>query len=279
MSWEQRKGTKRRYYLQSARVEGRVTKAYVGPAADPIVQVIAKRDALDRAAASAAVEQVRSEQARYRELERLLEVLAGQVQELQEVNLLACGYRWRKGGLQIVKYRDSRSPQSDEDVREEPLTREQFEHLARRANRGDPQAAHRLQRVIQENPHVWRSIGDLSKDAERCLINLMADGNQVLSESVRLRAEELRISLLGEVIDATLERMLVDHIVICWLDVEYTRMATVQPQQFKQDARFWAKKHDRANKRYLAAIKELGTLREAAARRRVPFCNGQHNAD
>jgi len=235
------------------------------------VRLIAQGDTLNRAEATAAVAGVRAEQGQYRELEPLLQALVGRVQKVQKVNLLACGYRWRKGGLQVVMYRDSGSPQSDEDVREEPLTQELFEFLARRANRGDPQAAHRLQRVIQENPHVWRSIGDLSKHAERCLIGLIADGNDVLRESVRLRAEELRISLLAEAIDATLERMLVDHIVICWLDVEYTRMATIQPQQFKQDSRFWARKHDRANKRYLAALKELGTLREAAARRRVPL--------
>jgi hypothetical protein len=76
-----------------------------------------------------------------------------------------------------------------------------------------------------------------------------------------LRAEALRKSLLAEATDTTLERLLIDHIVVSWLDAEFTRVATIQPQKYKQDARFWTQRQERADARYLAAIRELATLR------------------
>ena len=85
--------------------------------------------------------------------------------------------------------------------------------------------------------------------------------NLVLSESLRVKVDDLRNSLRGEA-DDDADRLLVDHIVVAWLEMQYTRMAAIQPQQHIRDARFWDDRYERANARYLAAIRELITVRE-----------------
>lgn len=261
MTWERRAGTTKRYYLRSRKVAGVVVKTYVGRASDPVVGLLARGDSLSRAEASAAVAEVRFEQAAHGDLEPVLEDLANRVQEAHRVALLACGYRRTRGKLQAVKYRNTTIPRSDVASGTEPVTRELVDHLARRANYGDGQAADRLRQIIRANPEVWQDVGDLAKHAERCLIELIARGNVVLEESVRLQVDKLRKSLLAEATSTILERLLIEHVVVSWLEVEFTRIAALQPQQFKQDARVWAQAHERADARFKSAIRELATVR------------------
>lgn len=260
MTWERRDGTKKRYYFRSQKVAGRVVKTYIGRASDAVVTLLARGDSLSRAEASAAVAQVRSEQAAHRDVERLVENLAYGVREAHRVALLACGYRRSRGRLQAVKYRAT-TPRSGVAPGAEPVTRELVEHLTRRANYGDRQAADRLRQILRANPEIWQEVGDLAKHAERCLIEMIAPGNLVLAESVRLQADRLRKSLLAEATDTALERLLIDDVVVTWMEAEYTRVAALQPQQYKQDARYWAQAHERADGRYKSAISELATLR------------------
>lgn len=234
----------------------------MGRAADPVVRFIAQGDALRRAATAAAVADVRSEQARFRELEPLLRNLAERVRQAEEMCLLSLGYQRGNGKWQPVKCKHTRRrPKSDPDDGDKGPTRELFRHLAWQAGRGDREAGERLRHILQANPDIWRSIGDLRKHAEQSLIDLVARGNPVLAESVRLKTEEMRKALLAEA-DGTLERLLIDELVVCWLEQQYVRVAAIQPQQFKGDARFWQERHERANKRYLTIIRELATFRE-----------------
>ena len=214
MSWENRAGSRRKYYCRSIRVDGRVTREYIGRAADPVVQFIAQGDALGRAAAAAAVADVRAEQTRFRELEPQLRNLADRVQEMEEIYLLTLGYRRSEGGWQPVQYKNKNRPMNNLGDGDERPTRELFQHLSRQANRGDRKAADRLRQILRENPDIWRSIGDLARHAEQSLIDLIARGNLVLGESVRLKVEEMRKSLLAEATDETLEKLLIDEVVV-----------------------------------------------------------------
>jgi hypothetical protein len=184
------------------------------------------------------------------------------MQRVQEINLLVSGYRRRNGRLQDVKFRNSKVPRNDRDHADEPLTRELFEHLAHRANRGDRQAADRLRRILRDHPEIWQQIGDLAQHVERYLIDLVAGVNVALAESVRQTTQQMRASLLDEATDTTLEALLIEHVVVCWLELYFARTAANQPQQHKGDARFWQQRQERAHKRYVSAIRELATIRE-----------------
>jgi len=207
---------------------------------------------LSKAESSAAVAEVRSEQDVYRELESGLVTLAARLEEVFEVQV-------------ISTERDAMRSQprgqfgSGKD-REQP-TRELFEHLVKQADRGDEDAADRLRRMLKDNPAIWQEIGDLAKHSEQSLIDLIASGNLLLKESLRLKTEELRESLVGHGADDVLEGLLIDHVVVSWLELQLARMAAIQPQQNKGDARFWQERHDQANDRYMAAIEKLASIR------------------
>lgn len=260
MNLEGRSATKGRYIYTSRRVAGRVVKEYVGRAADPIVQVLAQADELGRAKANAAVAEVRAEQARYEELAPTLHCVEEVVRERMDLTLAACGFRRRKGKLQSVKYGEAKKVQYNYDDCE--VTREFVDHLANRANRGDRLAAGKLRQILHHNPEIMEEIGNLGTHAERSLINLITEGNMVLSESVRHEAEKLRKSLRSEAVDGTLERFLIDHIVLCWLELYFVRTAAMQPQQHMKDARYWDQRQDKVDARFRTALKELATLRE-----------------
>ncbi len=260
MSWEKRNGTTSKYYYRSARVDGRVTKQYVGRGQDPVVQVIAKGDRLDQTEQAASVEEVRREQSEFQELQTLLLTLAKRVHQGLRICLLAEGFRRQKGEWKRMPKTDTKRT-SKSSVDDGLPSRERFQHLTRWAGRGDQDAAEELKEIIRNHRDIWDPVGDLTKHAEESLIKMIAQENLVLSESLRVKIEDLRKSLRGESEDET-ERLLADHIVVTWLEMQFTRMAAIQPQQHIRDARFWDERHERANARYLSTIRELIKLRE-----------------
>jgi hypothetical protein len=143
-----------------------------------------------------------------------------------------------------------------------PPSRELFQHLVKQADRGNRDAADQLRQIIRSHRDIWDTVGDLAKYIEQSLIGMISGDNLVLGESLRVKVDDLRDSLRGEVED-DVDRLLVDHIVVTWLETQHTRMAAIQPQQHIRDARFWDDRYERANTRFLAAIRELIRVREA----------------
>lgn len=260
MGWERRSNTVWKYYYRSVRVDGRVVKQYVGRIADPVVGLVSRQDQLDRADQATAVDEVRSEQSEYKQLQTLLRTLAGQVRQRLRIYLLS-----REGELQagewtpMTKTPAAAGRKSSASVEEEP-TRELFEHLTRQASRGDQEAAERLRRIIRTHPEIWNAVGDLSRHAEQSLIRLIAGKNLVLSECLHVKVDDLRRSLLGTSAEAAIG-LLVDQVVINWLELQFVQMAALQPQQHGRDARFWEDRYERAHARYLASVRELQTVR------------------
>src|SRR5258706_92641 len=94
-----------------------------------------------------------------------------------------------------------------------------LERLAARAPTGDPAAVVDLRRVLDKNPDIWQSVGDLSAHVERTFISLLAGRNELVAESIRRQISALRRSL-GYGSDTPAQRLLADEIVACWLAVK-----------------------------------------------------------
>lgn len=265
MPWEKRSSSKRSYYTRSRRSNGRTIREYVGPQSDPGVRLIADWEALRRAEIKAATAAMRAEQDQFKELEPALETLAKLVDEAQEIHLLVCGYRRRNGALEAMNTRAYESSRRDTNG-DETVTRELFEHLVHRANYGDATAAQELREILQDNPEIWQNVGDLARQAREGLVELIAEGNTAIKESVTLKLQEIDQSLRREATDETLESLLIDHIVVCWLELYFVRMAAMQRLEHKKDQRFWDGRVKQANRRYVSAIKELGNLRSLLGR-------------
>jgi len=140
-------------------------------------------------------------------------------------------------------------------------SREEFTKLVQSANDGDGQSLKQLRVVLEENPDVWRQIGDLGGHAEIALVTLVAGPDALARESIVLKLKELRSQLSGPS-PSPLERLAVDRIVTLYLQVQYVDTLSggsleANPQRQNQIVRW----QDQVSRRYNLAIKSLLDIR------------------
>ena len=140
-------------------------------------------------------------------------------------------------------------------------TQEEFADLVKRANTGDDAALAMMRRTLDANPEIWQRVGDLAVHAQQSLVNLIAGGNKLVSESLLRKAAEMRTELSGPK-PSKMEMLAVERIVACWLEMEY--LATTYPVAKGEtlgQARFVLRQRESAERRFQAAMKSLTTLR------------------
>jgi hypothetical protein len=135
--------------------------------------------------------------------------------------------------------------------------------LLKRAEEGDATALAEVRRQFEAVPAAWEPFGNVAAQAQRAWIKVSAGGNPLVDEGICQTSTALRGELLGEA-PSPLERLLVERIVACWLQVQY---ADRQAAQFEQAGgtfkagEYWQKQQERAQRRYLAAIRTLAQVR------------------
>ena len=140
-------------------------------------------------------------------------------------------------------------------------SQEDFAELVRRANAGDDDALALMRQTLDSNPEIWQSVGDLAKHAQQSMLKLIAGDNKLVSESLLRKAAEMKTDLSGPS-PSKLEKLAVERIVACWLEMEY--LATVYPVAKGEtlgQARFVLKQKESSERRFNAAVKSLTTLR------------------
>ena len=135
----------------------------------------------------------------------------------------------------------------------------------KRADKGDVEALRELRRVYDTLPDLWRQAGDLARQAELSWVAAAMGKNLAAAEAVERMAAQLRRQLAGE--DAPpLERLLAERAVVCWLQLNY--VDTMMAQRLGGDGlsrgqiAMYQEWLDRAQKRYLAALKTLAQVRK-----------------
>jgi hypothetical protein len=139
---------------------------------------------------------------------------------------------------------------------------QQIEAVIKRANAGDESVVPELQDLLKRLPAIAGPLGgNLARHAEKLLVKALAHSNLAVREALLLQLEQLRDEL-GEPTQGPLERLLVDRVVLCWLHVHYAdyqyALAAEAALQYRE---FLQRQQDRAQRRYLAAIKSLSTIR------------------
>ena len=135
--------------------------------------------------------------------------------------------------------------------------------LVSRANGGDLAALARLREYLVENPDMWQKLGDLAWHRhENLLRTIGGTGDQaaLLSESVRLKADELRTSLLPRY-PQPVHRLAVERVVLSYLELH--DLDAKQPTLTNDNAKLavaYQRARDAAQRRYLAALKTLAAL-------------------
>ncbi len=136
--------------------------------------------------------------------------------------------------------------------------------VARRANQGDASALPRLRELLAQYPAIWKQYGDIAAQAERSWVVLASGKDLQLRECLVLQAAALREELAGPD-PSTVERLLVERIVICWLKVSYfdamEAQATSEGESLKL-ALYRGKRQEQAQRMYLTSLAALTSLRK-----------------
>jgi hypothetical protein len=139
---------------------------------------------------------------------------------------------------------------------------ERLQRLVERAEQGDETVLGELRAALDVNPWVWQRFGDLGRQAEAAWLQLVAGKNLLLLEATQRKAAQLRAELAGPA-PSPLERLLIERIVACWLQVHYSDASYAQlkgttPAQHTAALR----RQNSAQQRYLQAVKALATVRK-----------------
>lgn len=136
-----------------------------------------------------------------------------------------------------------------------------------RAQSGDVSCLPELREALDDNPTLWKEVGDLGQHAELSMLRLAAASNLFVMEAMKRKLADLKAELAGPS-PLPLERLLVERIAIAWLQVHYLDLevagglATTNTPQ----AVYAQRRLDSANRRYLQGLRQLATVRRLLAR-------------
>ncbi len=130
------------------------------------------------------------------------------------------------------------------------------------AGNGDSEAISELRKMLNARPARWETIGNMATQAECSLVKLASGDNTVVNEAMYKKLNAMREELDG-VSPTPLERLLVNRVVACWLQVYYADVIYAQnitAISLKQGD-YYQERQDRAHRRYMSAILTLAQLR------------------
>jgi hypothetical protein len=136
--------------------------------------------------------------------------------------------------------------------------------LLERAQKGDESTLPVLRKML-ELPAFVDMCGNLARQAELSLIKAATGDDLAFKEGLIRKMELMRKELAGPS-PSPLERLLVERIVACWLQVQDADVRYAQGQRdcTLAQGEYQQRRMDHAHKRYLSAIKTLATVRKLA---------------
>lgn len=138
----------------------------------------------------------------------------------------------------------------------------ELQKLTKLANAGDADALTQLCRVLDANPQVWQEIGDLAKHAQFSIVKAICNGNQLIAESVKRKADELRRDLSGEN-PSPLEKLAIERVVATFLEMQFVDIKhPADSGQNLPTARYVVQLKVGVQKRFDSALKSLLLIRE-----------------
>jgi hypothetical protein len=133
-----------------------------------------------------------------------------------------------------------------------------------RAKGGDQAAVPLLRGYLDRHPELWRKYGDAAAQAEGAWIALAAGPNLHLRECMTRYAEAQRAELTRPGVSPA-EKMLVDRVVVCALQLNYfsaTEAGAVEAKEPPKLHQWRAKRHAQAQRAFQAALSALLTVQK-----------------
>lgn len=136
--------------------------------------------------------------------------------------------------------------------------------ILRRAQAGDQSALPALREMLNANPTALSEFGNPASMARESLLRRAAGENLLLHALMERRLARVCDELAGP--DPTpLERLLAERAALCWLDVNtLDAMHASDAGRTFQQAEYHDQRRERAQRRFLAAVKTLAQIRKLA---------------
>jgi len=165
--------------------------------------------------------------------------------------------------MEQTKKTEPKAAVSNEPTREKPKTEasnkplltKEIMDLVKRAEAGDFSVLPQISDFLDKRPDLWQKLGDLRRYVENLLVTIVSGASPFIHEVVRRRLDELRAELAGPA-PSSLEKLLVDRICVCWLQVHSADVSDANRPQSETTRR-----QNAAQTRYLAAIRQLALVR------------------
>jgi len=152
----------------------------------------------------------------------------------------------------------------------EPAVISEVRDLVNKAKHGDASVLPRLRHLLDDNPAIWEFAGDLERIVVRAWCDYLANGDPLTREAVQRKAQQLRTDLEGDH-PTPLERLLVGQVVSHWLEMSHAQVAVTDAAGLTHaQAKFNLKRVESAQRRYLAGIRTLTTVRALVPRGLLP---------
>jgi hypothetical protein len=137
--------------------------------------------------------------------------------------------------------------------------------LLERARKGDEAVLPVVRKMLELPETVDNLGGNLAWQSEQSLIRAAAGDNLLAREAMARKVELLRAELAGPA-PSPVERLLVERVAACWLQLHYAEtLIAQQAQNFSLvQAEYHDRRRERAHKCYLSAIKALALVRKLA---------------
>ena len=259
MAWETRNGSGR-YYTRSRRVEGRVTRQYLGSGL--IGELAARQDQRERELRRLERVDQLEERERLDAITQVLGTLAAWSRLSMKEALEAAGChchrgQWRKQRLREVKAMNEEQALSQETP-EQKATTQTLEAI----KEGRPVSSHDVAELIKEFPFMTK-YGDVARLVEKRLLGLIVGDNVLLLELGRSWLEETRQRLL-EPGDGELERLLINRLSLNLLAVNYAETLRASKSTSLSEADFWDRRVSRLQNDLLKAARALREVRRLA---------------
>lgn len=144
-----------------------------------------------------------------------------------------------------------------------PAGKERFELLTRLLNgEGSPEDWRRFRAAVGKSPDLWRHTGELSEQAAIRLIEAITP-NQLARESMQAGWDAVHRELGYDQANGA-ERLLIKHVVLCWLRLSHTEaLYTDRLMANKlsiEQADYYERRLSAAQRRYLRSIETLARV-------------------
>jgi len=148
---------------------------------------------------------------------------------------------------------------SSNSLQDVELTRQE---IMDRARQGDRSILPQLRKILDDAPEITRKLGDLEQTARNAMLERIAGKHLVRQEAQSRFLDDLKAQIAGSA-PTMLEELLASQIGLCWQHLRYAETIFAQARDYTLAQEDSYQRHiDRAQRRYLNAIKALAQVRK-----------------